>query len=454
MIFIQKFNRKNREDQRVHIFNPIFSLISVLIEEEKQFLLERLDFENGEKLFNQMTSLIKGDFGEGILDSFDAMQYWQFEYQKSSVENWTYYEYLFNYDGLVYNIKEDFFNAFGFEFNTYLKVIILLHIVSVFSEETISKKVFLEYSSKKLFIKEETVEHIISILSVTKEEFLNGYKEKGVLSFENNETAAIFNFNYLKKKPIISLGDKLFIPCPELLLKSVENELYYKFKESKNSNTNFYNNIFSKVTEEFINKELIRLGVFNLPEFEYKKGQKGPDTICVFENVVIFVEIKSRRYVSDLLSHGPEHLRIQKNRAIHEGLIQCMKKKRLYQDGIIKDEQLPLFEDIDKLIYVTLSIDDFYESKKDVKDSIIEFQEEKNRDLMQNKKKPLQILELDCDHAHFSITEFLKIIETGSVVHFIESLPEMNSALATTGRINYSKDIELYNSVLTEIQNN
>lgn len=136
------------------------------------------------------------------------------------------------------------------------------------------------------------IEKMAARLTTTPEGFRAAYKEHSV----GSDRAARFDYNPLVATPFVDLGDGPVAPATQLILRTVTPGGLYYAGLAKHGKA--FADDLGGLFEHYIGRQLKMLeGAEVLPEVVFGKGggDKSVDWFVIFSNLVILVEVKSRR---------------------------------------------------------------------------------------------------------------------------------------------------------------
>lgn len=217
-----------------------------------------------------------------VLSEFFRIAHRQFPWQQNINASIAYkFFYIFSHPTLNDLIK----SKTGL--STYELYITCLLFTSHF-KNTFYKEIDLKYSIGK--IPDEQIRKFINYFSITPCEFKERYEN--TIKYDNQ---FLYNFNPIRKHPIIAYNNRLYCPIPTLLLWKITNGMYYDIVNEKG-----FDKAMGESFEAYcglVLRKVLDSRIKIIPEIPYGKsyGKKSADWILIEKNSFLFIECKAKR---------------------------------------------------------------------------------------------------------------------------------------------------------------
>jgi hypothetical protein len=278
----------------------------------------------------------------------------QFIYQDSPISGIYRYWYMFNFTNANFSAKQKFKDLFKFEFADYVKFCSGVYLLSNVSLENLTIQTISREIGKSNKFSKDKIEFMINNLSMNRQTAIKKYHEYK----SQDERMKIYNYNPYLMKPILREEGNLYLPIPLLLFKAITEGFYhmlcYTFKE--------FRALFGKYPyEEYIGHLLKDRDFKVIKEFDYyekKQELKSSDYIIVKDNHVIFIELKANAPSIALRDSDLKIYKNELNKAYVEGIIQCIKKKKHIESGLLQHKDLP--NQINRFSFLVVSLEEYF----------------------------------------------------------------------------------------------
>ena len=251
--------------------------------------------ENGSE---HLTAKVLGEINETIfktpnivykkvgLNNFMSLYYlWQMEDHTDLFLRLYRYSFIFNYQFNEINIKEDFFNKFGCEYNSYL-YFCLLFITTCISlrESEISQKQYFANLAIKIF---KVFKRVTVSLSLTKEQ----YKNKSIQVCKNQNLLSIA-LKTSKSFPLIEDNETIACYIPHTVIPACTSSLLFRLTDG---NDKLHGKIAKNVLEDYCYRLFKTQKYYKIISKEIKfSNDKLSSDLLVAENKNLYcLEIKS-----------------------------------------------------------------------------------------------------------------------------------------------------------------
>lgn len=281
----------------------------------------------------------------------------QLELQNHPLKSLYRYNYFFNFKNKELNVQNIFKKTFKFPYKDYIQVAIGLFALSWVSNNNITiDRVIDQLGNGKLFSNEKLIK-LLDELSSNRKEISHIYNKMK----SKDEKMKIYNYNPLRMKPILKHGEKIYLPMPRLLYKSITEGFFHWLcdqSDFKNFRIKFGKNTF----EEYImNIFLWNNSLKIIPEFKYNIGHdelKSSDFILIKNNEIILVEVKSTTPSIKLRYSDINEYLNQLEKAYGKGLIQCLKKEKHIKNKDLSHKKLP--NKINRVYFLIITLENFH----------------------------------------------------------------------------------------------
>jgi hypothetical protein len=291
-----------------------------------------------------------------VIDTFFLrLGFQQLKPQKRYFEDLYRYKTMFETESKEINIKEIFMETYGYSYEDFVKFITLLFILSARTHRKLNLDLIRKEVKKCTNFK---IEKMLELLSISREEVFKEYHKWK----SNDDRLCIYNYNPLTKKPILIENDNIYIPCPQLLFKSITEGFYHELCDKKrdiNLRTHFGKEVFEPYVHNVLKWDDNDYDI--IPEFKFTLNgseAKSPDFILVNGNEIIIMEIKSSTPSIQLRSSDIETYKQQLYKAYGVGLKQSIKKEEKIKEGILEHEKLP--PKITKTHFLIITLEEFF----------------------------------------------------------------------------------------------
>ncbi|MFC9778352.1 hypothetical protein [Paenibacillus chitinolyticus] len=282
----------------------------------------------------------------------------QFLYQSHPLIHLYRYNYLFNYHGDTFSVRDLFVQEFGSTFNEFVSFVTALFILSKNTNATplTREQIVRELGKGKVFTQEKVLQ-LMSNLEMDRETAINKYKE-----FKSaDERMRIYNYNPFTMKPILIHNDHVYIPIPQLLFQAITQGFYhmmsYKYRKQ-----NFKSDFGKFAFEKYINHVLSwQTGYKIIREFEYYIGRErndSPDFILVKDNEIVLVEIKATAPKVQLKDADVSTYIAELHKSYGVAIKQCLRKEQHIKNGLLTHPMLP--KAIKRIYYLIVTLEEFY----------------------------------------------------------------------------------------------
>jgi len=253
-------------------------------------------------------------------------------------------------------------------FENYLKLVVILFILSMnFEDPLLLRWIGEQYYNAKLDA--ELFVTMTKTLSATRKEI--NYLHSQLKSADPK--MMIYDFNPLRKKPIVLENEIMYLPVPQFLFSAITKGFYHtlcdripKFREK------FGKLVFEKYVQHVLRWKTPDYEI--IPEFEYYIGRDrldSPDCILVKDNNVILLEVKATAPSIQLSATDIENYENQMTKAYGVAISQCIKNEEHIRKGKLRHAKLP--HQIDHFFYVVVTLEAFYAfERKIIEDAVAE----------------------------------------------------------------------------------
>lgn len=285
----------------------------------------------------------------------------QFIYQDSPISGLYRYRVLFNYVSEGINVKEYFKKAFKYSYEDYIKFCTALYVLSSNTSNVLTKENVVNQLAKGSNFTQDKIAQMIEILSMDRITATSKYNEYK----SDDPRMRVYDYNPYLMKPILMEEDKLYLPIPLLLFKSITEGFYqmmcFRFKD--------FRSLFGKHSyEEYIGHLLSTLTEFSvIKEFPFYVGRQewqSPDYMMVNDEDLILVELKANAPSVALRATDFESYKNELYKAYVKAIIQCIKKHKLIKEGKLIHDSLP--NNIRRVSFLLVTLEEYFFVDNDV----------------------------------------------------------------------------------------
>lgn len=277
----------NMINTKIEPFNHELEMIgfnSVLVENRKGYDEDPLKWlKSCTRFIRSQEFLTEQTKQYGALTLFSALGFTQFEGQQHFEPLYYRFNYLFNFQSDLIDMKAIFHEKFGLSFGDLQKTIMQLHLWSIMNRPEITADIFLKKRLKHKYSK------LLSFLTKDRNEFIIEYNEITA----DDDFFSFLDLNLLLKYPIIKYDNKLYIPYVPYVIYAATKSLMFRITEGNNDLRSLIGkNVIESYVGNILRKSLVTNKFDIIDEFFYENGKKSSDFIIQSQKQILFIEVK------------------------------------------------------------------------------------------------------------------------------------------------------------------